>query len=196
MRRVEGVLENEHLVIRNDEVTAFSGCVLRNCDVELRIAGANLILADCRFEGCRVVAKRRLARAWWDGAQLVDCTLSGTFSENRFGCAPDDVTPGRLEGSVESCDFSGAVLSYCEFDNTDLAGHELPGWPCYTLERGHDAALRSLPWPGELEFFVRDAPRRPRAVAVTYHVPTLLKDHDFDPDQLRALLTGVEGVHL
>ncbi len=196
MRVGNATFEGETLVLPKGETHSIYDSVLRECVLTLDCAGRDLILGGSLLEDCKIVARRRFARKRWSSVRLTRCTFEGTYSENWFGCDPGPSAMNLPRGSIERCDFSKAILDYCIFLNTDISRHALPGWPVFTLLNSHYPALRTLPWPGGLELYVGDRERMPSEVANSFYVPTLLKHHTFDPDALRELLTGVEGVIL
>jgi hypothetical protein len=133
------------------------------------------------------------------GAILESCRFKGRMMGCDFGPFPGYSTGGE-HGQVKDCDFSEARLDACRFHGCDPLTLRLPRWPCFTFADpiGSAAELSRLKWPALFgSVIVAGLGRQPAsATALTYHAPSVAKRMETTPEELRAVLEGLDCIIL
>jgi hypothetical protein len=126
-------------------------------------------------------------------ASLKGCQFKGRLTGCDFGHWPEySSLPWYQHGSIEDCDFTEARLDACRIMGCDPATIRFPRWPCFTfldpIRRAPE--LRSVTWP---DLFGRVVVKHlhtepPSTVATTYHAPTIAKQLETTPEELKAVI--------
>jgi hypothetical protein len=190
----EKELENERLELTDKNSLYFLGpnLTLRNCTVVLKVSARNLLINQARFIDCAFEVKQELKNhQQWVFASLKGCRFKGHLLGCDFGCWPG-YSEGSEHGSIADCDFTEARLNACRFMGCDPATLRFPKWPCFTfldpIRRAPE--LLSVTWP---DLFGRVVVKHlhtqpPSTVATTYHAPTIAKQLETTPEELKAVI--------
>ncbi|WPB80668.1 pentapeptide repeat-containing protein [Archangium violaceum] len=188
-------IENERLELTDREANYILGLnlTLKNCTLVLKVPARCLSLKQARFIDCTFEVKQELKNAQgWLAASLKDCRFKGRLSGCDFGHWPEySNLPWYQHGSIEDCDFSEARLDGCRFHGCDPRTMRFPKWPCFTIldPIGHSRELNSVEWPGSSNILVKNFYKwPPSTVALTDHAPTIAKQFDTTPEELRAVI--------
>jgi len=187
-------IENERLELTDKGSLYFLGrdLTLRNCTVVLKVAARNLLIRKARFIGCTFEVKQELKNhQQWVFASLEGCRFKGRLSGCDFGRWPG-YSDGWEHGTIEDCDFTEARLNASRFMGCDPRTLRFPRWPCFTIVDpiGRSRELNRVDWP---DLFGRVIVKHlhtepPPTVAVTYHAPTVAKQLETTPEELRAVI--------
>jgi hypothetical protein len=187
--------ENERLELTDKDSLYFLGpnLTLRNCTVVLKVSARNLIIIGARFTDCTFEVKQELKNhQQWIKASLKGCRFKGRLSGCEFGHWPEyGKEPEYQLGSIEDCDFTEARLDGCRFHGCDPRALRFPKWPCFTIldPIGHSHELNSVKWPGSSNILVKNFYKwPPSTVALTDHAPTVARQFDTAPEEIRAVI--------
>jgi hypothetical protein len=193
-------LENERLELTDKGSLYFLGSnlTLRNCTVVLKVSARNLFLTGARFIDCVFEVKQELKNHQaWVKASLKGCRFKGPLSGCDFGHWPG-YARGWEHGAIEDCDFTEARLNACRFMGCDPATIRFPRWPCFTIldPIARAPELRSVKWP---DLFGRVVVQElhnepPPTVAVSYHAPTVARQLETTPEELRAVIEKLDCI--
>jgi len=188
-------LENIELVLTDKEHNYLGpDLVLKRCRVIFRTRARGLTMTKVKFLDCQFGAKKKLVSFdMWCGTELQGCTFTGRYDGNSFGHWEDNYS----NGSIQDCDFSGAILDGCQFVDCDIESIKLPVWPCFTIvnPHQHQAELESTRWPGKLEHWFGGLSWSPeQTVAVVGYAPELVKRSGGSVEELRNILKTMSGV--
>lgn len=195
-------LDGEQLMVTDKKSLYFLGphLTLRGCTVVLKVSAPRLHILGAQFVGCTFEVKQELKNHQaWLRASLSGCRFKGPLSGCDFGHWPAyGSEPAYQQGSIEDCDFSEARLHGCRFMGCDPASLRFPRWPCFTLlDPIHRApVLRTVKWPGRVGDILMsglDAHSTP-VRALTYHAPTLAREMETTPEELKAVIEKVDGI--
>jgi hypothetical protein len=189
-------IENERLELTDKNANYILGpnLTLKNCTLELKVAARNLSIKQARFIDCTFEVKQELKNYQaWVAASLKGCRFKGRLRGCDFGHWPEYMSlPWYQHGSIEDCDFTEARLNACRFMGCNPATLRFPKWPCFTILDPIRRApeLRSAKWPDLFgRVVVQDLHNEPPlTVAVTYHAPTVAKQLETTPEELRAVI--------
>ncbi|QRK11049.1 hypothetical protein JQX13_13835 [Archangium violaceum] len=189
-------LENERLELTDKGTLYYLGrnLTLRNCSLVLKVSARNLFIRQVRFIDCTFEVKQDLKNYRdWIRSSLKGCRFKGSMSGCDFGHWPEYASDQEWkEGFIEDCDFSEARLNACRFMGCDPATLCFPRWPCFTFldPIGRASELRSARWPDLFgRVVVQDLHNEPPStVATTYHAPTIAKQMETTPEELRAVI--------
>jgi hypothetical protein len=193
-------LEGEQLELADKEGIYFLGpnLTLRRCTLVLRVPARWLHILPTRFIDCTLQVKQELKNHDWSRAFLKGCRFTGPLMGCDFGHRLPLDRPGRENGGIEDCDFTGARLNYCRFHGCDMRTIRLPPWPCFTLldPIGRSRELNSVKWPERFGgVIVENLHTEPAStVAVSYHAPTVAKRYGTTPEELKAVLEKLDCV--
>ncbi|KFA94302.1 hypothetical protein [Archangium violaceum] len=193
--------EQVELAGAEDQLVYFGpNLTLRRCKVVVRVPGSRLIIRQPRLIDCTIEFKQELRNhRGWVSAVLEGCRFKGRMLGCDFGPFPGYSTGGE-HGQVENCDFSEARLDACRFHGCDPRTLRMPRWPCFTfVEPSKNAAeLSQLEWPGLFgKVVVAGLGAQPAsATGLTYHAPSVAKRMGTTPDELRAILEGLDCIIL
>jgi hypothetical protein len=99
---------------------------------------------------------------------------------------------GREHGGIEDCDFTEARLDGCRFHGGDPRTLRYPRWPCFTFldPIGRSRELNSIKWPGRFgSIVVEDLHAHPPSTkALTFHAPSVAKQFETIPEELKAVI--------
>ena len=195
----EREIEGERLELTDTKARYWLGpnLTLRHCTVVLGVGGRSVSLSSSRLIDCTIQVKRQLTGKAWTLVALRGCRFKGRFHGCDFG-PWHDYMDGWEQGVVEDCDFSEAQLDACRFHGSDPRSLRLPRWPCFTIVDpiGRAAELNRLKWPGAFgSVVVENIATHPRStLALSYHVPSVAKRLETTPEELRAVLKGLECI--
>ena len=195
----EREIEGERLELTDTKALYWLGpnLTLRRCTVILGVGGRSVCLASSQLIDCTIQVKRQFGVKAWTKVALKGCRFKGHFSSCDFG-PWHGYTEGWETGAVEDCDFSEARLDACRFHGCDPRTLRLPRWPCFTIldPIGRAAELNRLKWPGLFgSVVVGTLATEPRStVALTYHAPSIAKRMETTPEELRAVLEGLDCI--
>jgi hypothetical protein len=189
-------LENERLELIDKGSLYFLGpnLTLRNCTLVLKVSARNLFFEGVRFIGCTFEVKQELINhQQWISTSLEGCRFKGRLSGCDFGHWPEYGTePEYQMGSIADCDFTEARLDSCRFMGCDPRTLTFPKWPCFTIQEpiGRSRELNSVQWPGRVGRVVMAHlhTQPPSTKALTYHAPSLAKQFETTPEELRAVI--------
>jgi hypothetical protein len=182
----------ETFVVACHELVDFlsHGTLLEDCRIEIRGSARGIVLHGATLLHSTIHTTRELRNFRWHDVVLDHCTFQGRFPGNDFGRRAD-AYPDPPFGSVVGCDFSRARLHLCRFFSCDLAGMDLPPWPCVTLENlgaRRDEWL-ALPLPSALRIAQETlADTMPGEVATVIDVEAWCRRTGVDPAELRPVL--------
>jgi hypothetical protein len=191
-------LENERLELTDKGSLYFLGSnlTLRNCTVVLKVSARNLFLTGARFIDCVFEVKQELKNHQaWVKASLKGCRFKGPLSGCDFGHWPG-YARGWEHGAIEDCDFTEARLNACRFMGCDPATIRFPRWPTILDPIARAPELRSVKWP---DLFGRVVVQElhnepPPTVAVSYHAPTVARQLETTPEELRAVIEKLDCI--
>lgn len=193
------LIERERLDLSAKDANYYLGpsLTLRHCTLALRVPARQLHLAGPKLLDCVLEVKRELTNLPWYTAFLKGCRFIGRLKGNDFGHLPDPVLPHRDAGGIEDCDFTAAQLDGCRFVGCDVRTLRLPRWPCFTIlePQRRSVELNACAWPGEVGFLVKGFSMYPQTTAaVTFSAHALAKDWRTTEDEIKAMLTKIDGV--
>ncbi len=188
-------IENERLELTDKASLYFLGAnvTFRDCTLVLKVSGRNLLFDDgTRFINCTFEVQQELKNhQQWVFASLSGCQFKGRLTGCDFGHWPGYSERAR-NGSIEDCDFTEARLDGCRIMGADPSTLRFPKWPCFTIldPIGSAPELRRVKWPGRFGSVVVDELHTQPActTALTEYAPTLAKQLDADPEELRAVI--------
>lgn len=164
---------------------------LRRCTVVTRVSAGWLHIRPSHLIDCTIQVKLELKNHDWSMAFLKGCQFTGHLKGCDFGHRIPHL-PGRENGGIEDCDFTKARLSYCRFHGCDMRTLHLPSWPCFTIldPIGRNRELNNVKWPEEFGgVIVKNLHTQPPStVALTYYAPTVAKQFETTPEDLKAVL--------
>ncbi|ATB30704.1 hypothetical protein [Melittangium boletus] len=189
-------ITNERLELtdKNSLYYLSTGLTLRNCTVVLKVPTARLIIKQARFIDCTFEVKQELKNLQdWISASIAGCRFTGRMTGCDFGHWPEYGNDLEYQyGAIEDCDFTEARLNTCRFMGCDPRTLKLPRWPCFTILDPIRRApeLRSATWP---DLFGRVIIKHlhthpPRTNALTLHAPTIAKQLETTPEELRPII--------
>ncbi|WP_309888048.1 hypothetical protein [Archangium sp.] len=191
-------IANERLELtdKNSLYSLSTGLTLRHCTVVLKVPASRLVIKQATFIDCTFEVKQELKNhQCWLSASLKGCRFKGRFSGCDFGHWPEygsDSAPWYQHGSIQDCDFTEARLDGCRFMGCDPATLRFPKWPCFTFidPIGRAAELRGARWPELFGGVVVDKLHNqpPRTSALTEHAPTVARQLDTTPEELKAVI--------
>ncbi|EPX61365.1 hypothetical protein D187_001148 [Cystobacter fuscus DSM 2262] len=189
-------IENERLELTDPKANYILGpnLILRNCTLVLKVSARRLSLKQPRFIDCTFEVKQELKNyQTWVAASLKGCRVKGRLSGCDFGYWPEYTSlPWYQHGSIEDCDFSEARLDGCRFMGCDPSTLRFPKWPCFTILDPIRKApeLRRATWPGLVGDVVMEKLHKqpPRTMALTEHAPTLARQLETTPEELKAVI--------
>ncbi|HLM47943.1 MAG TPA: pentapeptide repeat-containing protein [Myxococcaceae bacterium] len=189
-------MENERLELTDKGSIYFLGrnLPLTNCTIVLKVAARNLFIREVRFIDSTFEGKQELKNYQdWIRASLEGCRFKGRLTGCDFGHWPEYLDePAYQLGSIEDCDFTEVRLDGCRFMGCDPATLRFPKWPCFTFidPIGRAAELRGARWPELFGGVVIDKLHKqpPRTSALTEHAPTVAKQLDTTPEELKAII--------
>jgi hypothetical protein len=192
----EREIENERLELtdKNSLYYLSTNLTLRNCTVVLKVPASRLIIKQATFIDCTFEVKQELKNHQsWLAASLKGCRFRGRLTGCDFGHWPEYASdPWYQHGSIEGCDFTEACLNACRFMGSEPATLGFPKWPCFTFlyPIRNAPVLRGVKWPALFgRVVVGDLHNEPPpTVAVTYHAPTIAKQMETTPEELRAVI--------
>ncbi|MGZ3457317.1 MAG: hypothetical protein ACXU86_02310 [Archangium sp.] len=188
-------IENERLELTDKDSLYFLGpnLTLHNCTVVLKVSARRLRIAQgTRFIDCTFEVKQELKNHQdWVFASLKGCRFKGRLTGCDFGHWPS-YSEGAEHGSIEDCDFTEARMDGCRIMGSDPATIRFPKWPCFTIldPIGRARELNSVQWPGRVGPIVFETlHKQPTPTrALTEHAPTIAKQFDTTPEELKALI--------
>jgi hypothetical protein len=195
----EREIEGERLELMDTKARYWLGpnLTLRRCTVVLGVGARSLCLSSSRLIDCTIQVKRQLTGKPWTLVVLKGCRFKGRFYGCDFG-PWQGYTDGWEKGTVEDCDFSEAQLDACRFHGCDPRSLRLPRWPCFTIVDpiGRAAELNRLRWPGAFgSVVIEELATNPRSTsALSYHAPSVAKRLETSPEELRAVLEGLDCI--
>ena len=189
-------IANERFEVTDKESLYFLGpnLTLRHCTVILKVPARRLHILGVRFIDCTFEVKQELKNHQaWIRASLEGCRFKGRLTGCDFGHWPEyGSEPEYQLGSIQDCDFSEARLDGCRFMGCDPSTLRFPKWPCFTFidPIGRAAELRGARWPELFGGVVIDKLHRqpPRTSALTEHAPTIARQLDTTPEELKAAI--------
>lgn len=189
-------IENERFEVVDKNKHYFLGpnLTLRHCTVILKVPASHLFINQACFIDCMLEVKLELKNfQQWIRAQLKGCRFKGRLVGCDFGHWPGyGSAPEYQYGSIEDCDFSEAHLNACRFIDCDPLTLRLPRWPYFTIldPIGRAAELREGRWPSLFgRVLIADLHNDPPATAAaTFHAPTIAKQLETTPEELRAVI--------
>jgi len=189
-------IENERLELTDTKANYILGpnLTLRNCTLVLKVSARLLSLKQPRFIDCTFEVKQELKNYQsWMAASLKGCRFRGRLTGCDFGYWPEYMSlPWYQHGSIEDCDFTEARLDGCRFMGCDPTTLRFPKWPCFTIldPLGRAAELRDAQWPDLFGRVVIDKlPKQPpRTMALTEHAPTVARQLETTPEELKAVI--------
>lgn len=189
-------LENERLELTDKGSMYFLGrnLTLKNCTLALKVPARQLFVRDVRFTNCTFEVKQELKNFQeWIQASLKGCRFTGRLTGCDFGHWPEyGSDPEYQLGSIEDCDFTEARMNACRFMGCNPRTLRLPRWPCFTFldPIRHAPELRGAKWPDLFgRIVVGDLHNEPRpTMATIFHAPTIAKQCETTPEELRAVI--------
>jgi uncharacterized protein YjbI with pentapeptide repeats len=189
-------IENERLELTDQKANYILGpnLTLRNCTLVFKVSARHLSLHQARFIDCTFEVKQELKNyQQWICTSLEGCRFKGRLTGCDFGHWPEyGSAPEYQFGSIKDCDFSEARLDGCRFMGCDPSTLRFPKWPCFTFldPIGRAAELRGARWPELFGGVVIDKFHRqpPRTSALTEHAPTIARQLDTTPEELKAAI--------
>jgi len=189
-------IASERFEVTDKESLYFLGpnLTLRHCTVILKVPARRLHILGVRFIDCTFEVKQELKNHQaWIRASLEGCRFKGRLTGCDFGHWPEyGSEPEYQLGSIQDCDFSEARLDGCRFMGCDPSTLRFPKWPCFTFidPIGRAAELRGARWPELFGGVVIDKLHRqpPRTSALTEHAPTIARQLDTTPEELKAAI--------
>ena len=187
-------IENDRLELtdKNSLYYLSDHLTLKSCTIILKVSARNLIIKQARFIDCTFEVRQELKNhQQWVFASLEGCRFKGRLTGCDFGCWPG-YSEGAEHGFIKDCDFSEARLDGCRIMGCDPASIRFPRWPCFTIldPIGRAPELRGVKWPGSVgQVIMDDLPAHPAPTkALTYYAPTLAKQLETTPEELRAVI--------
>jgi hypothetical protein len=189
-------IENERLELTAKNSLYYLGrnLTLSHCTLVLKVSASNLFIRGVRFINCTFEVKQELKNhQQWIRASLKGCRFKGRLTGCDFGHWPEYLDePEYQHGSIEDCDFSEARLDGCRFMGCDPSTLRFPKWPCFTILDPIRRApeLCRATWPGLVGDVVMEKLHKqpPRTTALTEHAPTLAKQLETTPEELKAVI--------
>lgn len=186
-------LEATELVLSADEHCYLGPhLVLERCVIVLATRAKALTISNCEIVSSEINAKKQLVNVQgWCSARISDCMFTGTFVGNDFGNWEEHFRCG----GIENTDFSKAMLKGCRFMKFAIETITLPPWPCFTIFRPHqnNEAIRSLNWPGNLEFWIDGLLWSPTVTeAIVEFAPAVARQFDVTEEVLRQSLLRLD----
>ncbi|WNG21108.1 pentapeptide repeat-containing protein [Cystobacter fuscus] len=189
-------IENERFELTDKNSHYFLGpnLTLRHCTVILKVPAGRLFINQAHFINCTFEVKQELKNhQQWIRASLEGCRFKGRLTGCDFGHWPEyGDEPEYQHGSIEDCDFTEAQLDGCRFMGCDPSTLRFPKWPCFTILDPIRRApeLRRATWPGLVGDVVVEKLHKqpPRTMALTKHAPTLAKQLETTPEELKAVI--------
>jgi len=189
-------IENERLELTDPKANYILGpnLMLRNCTLVLKVSARRLSLKQPRFIDCTFEVKQELKNYQsWVAASLKGCRFKGRLTGCDFGHWPEYMSlPWYQHGFIADCDFTEARLDACRIMECDPSTIRFPKWPCFTILDPIRKApeLRRATWPGLVGDVVMEKLHKqpPRTTALTEHAPTLAKQLETTPEELKAVI--------
>ena len=189
-------VRDETLVLGDPSlVTYLIKSTFERCEITITCPARGLIIDRCVFRDCAIHAKKPQRDHQFFTSTFERCRFTGRFSGCEFGFRID--LYGKTKGTIRDCDLREAELDFVTFSNCDLASLALPRWPHFMLvdpgtTAGHLPNPRNCP---ELEALKAVASRHtPITKGSMRYAPAFAKKSLYSLDELRELLSGVEGV--
>lgn len=189
-------IESMSILLKNNEVNYLGpNLVLRGCRIVISTTARGLVVTRVSLDDCEIETKKPLRNFSFCSARLEGCRVAGMYVGCDFGRWPDD--DDYPDADVVACDFSTARLDGCRFIDCSVDTLKFPLWPCFTVldPVSRSTELERLKWPGRIRIAFeahRDSP--PETRAVTYYAPELTKRLGGDEEQLKEIVTSLEGV--
>ncbi len=192
----DAVFEREDIVLLNDVVNSLGpNLVLKKCKLTLQCSRQSLIVAGLEMVDSEFDARKKLMNFSFERALFTGVSFRGSYSGCDFGAWEKT---GLAE--VSDCNFRDAKLDGCRFINCDVRKITFPSWPHFTILEPHKRvqAIAHLDWPSDLlgKIIKSSVDQDPRCAAITRDATQVTKANGGSPNELKQLLSKVDGILL
>lgn len=170
------------------------GLILINCTVDCWVSEEAIVMTGLTMAGGNFNQYVELRDFHFENARFEGVTFSGEFVGCDFGDWDDIST-----SSIKNCNFEGCKLDGVRFLNADMDTIALPKWPHFYIR-----------FPGKCKPIIgfKNLPKKlgvtlsvyfdeePECSAIVGNAQRLAEDNGISLDDIREMLSGIEGVEI